>query len=306
MNLKVTLLTLFLMLFNCLNSRGQDHILKLWPDKIPGAVSSNRTNRVVEPTGAGCIDGINDPELEVFLPAPEKATGAAVLVIPGGGYSVVCLRKEGYDIAEWLAEQGIAGIVLKYRLPSDEMMLDKSMAPLQDAQKGMRLIRENAVKWNIDPEKIGVMGFSAGGHLASTLSTHFDEKVYEHPGELKARPAFSILIYPVISMDTSITHMGSRNKLLGTKPAPAKVQHLSNELQVNRETPPTFLVHATDDTVVPVGNSLRYYEALAKHDVPAEMHIYQKGGHGFALGRQGTERSWPEALLSWLKNGGWL
>ena len=306
MNQKFILLSFFIALFLTAGIQAQDQTIKLWHDKIPGAVTANRSNKAVEPTGAGCIDGIHDPELDVFLPKQGTGNGTAVLICPGGGYRVVCVRKEGYDIAEWMAAQGITVFVLKYRLPSDAIMKDKTIGPLQDAQRAIRLIRQNAAKWNIDNEKVGVMGFSAGGHLASTLSTHFNEKVYEKAEGVSVRPSFSILIYPVISFDEKFTHMGSRENLIGKSPAPEKVQLYSNELQVNKETPPAFLVHATDDKVVPVQNSLRYYEALEKNGVPAELHIYQRGGHGFALGREGTEKGWPEACLNWMRSWGWL
>ena len=306
MNLKLTLFGFLTAFLITTNAQAQDQTIKLWPDKIPGAITSYKTNKVIEPTGAGCIDSIYNPELDVFLPKLGNGNGTAVLICPGGGYRVVCMRKEGYDIAEWMAAQGITVFVLKYRLPSDSIMKDKTIGPLQDAQRAMRLIRQNAVKWNIDTARVGVMGFSAGGHLASTLSTHFNEKVYEKAGEESARPAFSILIYPVISFDEKITHMGSRVNLIGNNPSPEKIEHYSNELQVTKETPPAFLVHATDDKVVPVQNSLRYYEALEKNGVPAELHIYQRGAHGFALGREGTEKGWPEACLNWMRTWGWL
>ncbi len=280
---------------------AQNHVIKLWPDAIPLATTAHRTNNVVAPDGTGCIDNIHDPEMEVFLPEKGKGNGSAVLIFPGGGYSVVCVRKEGHVLATWLAGHGIAGIVLQYRLPLDSTTSDKSIAPLQDAQRAMRLVRENAGTWHIDPEKVGVMGFSAGGHLASTLSTHYNEKVYDGKENLSARPAFSILIYPVISFDETIAHMGSRRNLLGDSPSAKTVRHFSNELQVTGDTPPTFLVHATDDQSVVVQNSLRYYEALLKNKVPAELHIYQSGGHGFAMGTGGTENQWPEACLDWLK-----
>ncbi len=305
MNLKLTLLSFFTALLITSNIQAQDQTIKLWPDKIPGATGTNRSNTPVGAEGAGCIDGINDPELNVFLPKKGTANGTAVLICPGGGYRVVCVRKEGYDVAEWLAAQGVTAFVLQYRLPSDAGMKDKTIGPLQDAQRAMRLIRQNAATWNIDTARVGVMGFSAGGHLAATLSNHYNEKVYEQQ-KISARPAFSLLIYPVISFDEKITHMGSRVSLIGNSPSPEKVKHYSNELQVSKNTPPAFLVHATDDTVVPVQNSLRYYEALEKHKVPAELHIYQRGGHGFALGREGTEKAWPETCLNWLRAGGWL
>jgi acetyl esterase/lipase len=184
-------------------------------------------------------------------------------------------------------------------------MEDKSTGPLQDAQEAMRIIRRNAAVWKINPQKTGVMGFSAGGHLASTLSTHYSDKVYDVKDNTSARPDFSILIYPVISFDTAITHMGSRNNLIGPLPDESKVKHFSNDLQITSTTPPAFLVHSADDKAVPVMNSIRYLEGLKKHNIPAELHIFQKGGHGYGLSPDGgTESSWPELCLKWMKQMG--
>lgn len=288
------------------DSPVQNFTINLWEKEIPGAV--NGRNYWPKPVEDGnCLEKISNPELVVFLPPKENATGTAVLVIPGGGYQKVCVFHEGYDVAKWLAEQGIAGIVLKYRLPSDKIMKNKAIGPLQDAQEAMRVIRRNVAKWNISTNKIGVVGFSAGGHLASTLATRYNEKVYEHDQNLSARPDFSVLIYPVISFDKTITHAGSRTSLIGDQPNEEMVKRYSSELQVTAKTPPTFIVHAADDMTVPVMNSLRYFEALKKQDVPAEMHIYQRGGHGFGLGEsEGTKSSWPQTSLLWIKTGGWL
>jgi acetyl esterase/lipase len=201
-----------------------------------------------------------------------------------------------------LNDNGVAGIILKYRLPSDQIMNDKSIGPLQDALEAMRVIRRHASDLNIDPKRIGVIGFSAGGHLASTISTHHAEKVYDVKDSTSARPDFSLLIYPVISMDTAITHMGSRNNLLGLKPSKEQVRRFSNELQITADTPPAFLVHSSDDNAVPVMNSINYYIGLQKNKIPAELHIFQKGGHGYGLAPdRGTESSWPDLCIKWLK-----
>jgi acetyl esterase/lipase len=202
---------------------------------------------------------------------------------------------------------GITAFVLKSRLPLDEIMTDKSIGPLEDVQEAMRNVRRHAKEWNINPDKIGIMGFSAGGHLASTLSTHFNDNVYDPIDTTSARPDFSILIYPVISMDSEITHMGSRINLIGNKPSPETVHHFSNDLQVTKNTPPAFLVHSMDDDVVPVQNSINYALALKKYKIPCELHIYEKGGHGYGLGRSNdTETSWPEACKKWLRARGFL
>lgn len=281
--------------------------LKVWPGGVPGAKQAgDYSEKTLESKdGIMRVATVTDPELSVYLPKKELATGTAVLIIPGGGYGIVAIDHEGFAIARWLNEQGIAGIVLKYRLPSDKIMNDKSVGPLQDAQEALRIVRRNAVQWNINPGKIGVMGFSAGGHLASTLSTHYNAKVYAVADTISARPDFSILIYPVITFDETFTHMGSRKNLIGENPSPDQVRNFSNELQINTKTPPAFLVHSSDDKTVPVKNSISYYTALQQNNVAAELHIFQKGGHGYGMGRsKGTEIQWPALCLNWLKAAG--
>ena len=281
--------------------------MKLWPGGIPGSIAGN-DYKEVSTVDNGIITRwikVTDPSLTVCLPPKEKATGTAVLICPGGGYGALAFNHEGNDIAKWLNDNGIAGIILKYRLPSDLIMKDKSIGPLQDAQEAMRTIRRNAASWNINPAKIGVIGFSAGGHLASTLSTHFDEKVYDVKDNISARPDFSILMYPVITMDASFTHMGSRRNLIGENPSEEAVRHFSNELQITEKTPPAILVHSADDKAVPIKNSMTYYEGLSKLNIPSELHIFQKGGHGYGLAVNGeTQSAWPDLCLSWLKASG--
>ena len=285
-------------------SQGQPFIVRLWPDGIPGSKEDpSYIENTISANGRRTrCERVTDPDLTVFLPPADKANGTAVLICPGGGYAMLAFDHEGNAIADWLNENGIAGIVLKYRMPSDRIMENKSTGPLQDAQEAMRIIRRNSEKWHIDPGKIGVMGFSAGGHLASTLSTHYAEKVYAIKDNMSSRPDFSLLIYPVITMDTTFTHMGSRNNLIGRNPSAELTWHFSNELQVTAESPPTFLVHSTDDRTVPVMNSIRYYEGLLKNKIVAEMHIFQKGGHGYGMAPKGaTEAAWPELCLKWMK-----
>jgi acetyl esterase/lipase len=289
------------------NSFSQNTVLKLWPNGIPGSIKDETYKQVpAEPKDIGTIySKVSDPTLTVYLPPADKATGTAVLICPGGGYSIVAFNHEGILIAKWLNENGIAGIVLKYRLPSDLIMKDKSIGPLQDAQEAMRVIRRNSTEWKINPRKIGVIGFSAGGHLASTLSTHYAEKVYDVADTTNARPDFSLLIYPVISFDASFTHMGSRINLIGNNPTDDAIKHFSNELQIDARTPPAFMVHSSDDDAVPVKNSLVYYENLVKNKIPAEMHIFQKGGHGYGLAiNKGTQSAWPELCIRWLNMNG--
>jgi len=304
MNLLKYLSSIFFFTILAININAQIIMLKVWPDGVPGSIRNESYSEK-----ASLKDGIasgyakvTDPTISVYLPTAEKTTGAAVLIFPGGGYGGLAFDYEGVDIAKWLSKNGIAGIVLKYRLPSDLIMKDKSVGPLQDAQEAMRIIRRNASAWKIDTRKIGVMGFSAGGHLASTLSTHYAEKVYELKDTISARPDFSLLIYAVITFDASFTHMGSRKNLIGENPADSVIRHYSNELMITEKTPPAFLVHASDDKVVPVKNSLVYFEGLVKFKIPAEIHVFQKGGHGFGLAiNRGTEAAWPDLCLNWLR-----
>jgi acetyl esterase/lipase len=302
-NLK-SILAIFLFSIGINNASAQFLELKVWPGGIPGSIKNETySEKKTETNGeASAFQKVTDPSLYVFLPSAEKATGAAVLICPGGGYSGLAFGHEGFAIARWLCENGIAGVILKYRLPSDLIMKDKSIGPLQDAQEAMRIIRRNASEWKINPRKVGAIGFSAGGHLASTLSTHYAEKVYDSADTTSARPDFSLLIYPVISFDASFTHAGSRKNLIGENPSDDAIRHFSNELQINEKTPPAFLVHAADDKTVPVKNSIVYFEGLQKNNIPAELHIFQKGGHGFGLSiDKGTQSAWPGLCLNWLK-----
>ncbi len=305
---KIALSLVFLGLMLANNVRGQSMVVKLWPNGAPGSIASPDYVEDILPRGdLKFIEKINSPEMLVYLAPANNAAETAILVCPGGGYKYVSIVNEGYAMARWLNEQGISAFILKYRLPSDSIMKDKKIGPLQDVQEAMRIIRRNSSQWNIDPAKVGVMGFSAGGHLASTLCTRFNEKVYDSSDGTSARPDFSVLVYPVITMDDSITHSGSKLHLLGPQPDAALTGKYSNELQVTKDTPPAFLVHATDDTGVKVENSLNYYLALRKSNVSAEMHVYQKGGHGFGLGKENsTESSWPASCIKWLKVNGWL
>jgi acetyl esterase/lipase len=305
---KFTLEIVILIIILCGNNNAQEKIIKVWPDKIPGAIE-NLSYKVETDSNESWswMKNVSDPTLDYYPAKKEKSNGTAVIVCPGGGYSVLAIGHEGSQIARWFNSIGISAFVLKYRLPNDLIMTDKTIGPLQDGQEAIRIVRRYAKEWNINPNKIGIIGFSAGGHFASSVSTHFNEKVYEYSDSTSARPDFSILIYPVISMDSSITHMGSRENLLGKNPSPELVKKFSNELQVTKNTPPAFLVHALDDNAVPVENSINYVLALRKNSVAGELHIYEKGGHGFGLGRQnGTESSWPEACVKWLKANGFI
>lgn len=298
---------LLLSILISLSAFSQEKI-DVWSAKIPGAIEDNQYKEVdlSNETGIYSISKVKIPTLAIFAPPVGKVNGTAILICPGGGYSHLAYTKEGINIAKWLNSLGITAFVLKYRLPSDSIMIDKTIGPLMDAQKAMRIIRSNAGKWNINPNKIGVIGFSAGGHLASTLCTHYNEKVY-NSDTISAKPDFSILGYPVISMQTDITHMGSRENLLGKNPTEEEIIEFSNDQQVNKNTPPAFLFAAEDDHAVPIQNSINYFKALSKFKIPAELHIYEKGEHGFGLAKNGgTESDWPDACEHWLKEIGML
>lgn len=288
---------------------AQEKSIKVWPGKVPDAIenASYKPETIYIEGNQPRLLKVVDPTLDMYPAPATSANGTAVIICPGGGYARLASDHEGVAVAQWFNTMGITAFVLSYRLPSDEIMKNKSVGPLQDAQEAVRTVRRHAKEWNIDPEKIGIMGFSAGGHLASTLATHFRETVYTPIDTTSARPNFAILIYPVISMDSLLTHGGSRANLLGEHPSPKQVKKFSNDLQVTADTPPAFLVHAMDDNVVPVQNSINYALALQKYHIPCELHIYEKGGHGFGLGKtNGTESSWPKACQQWLQSRGLL
>jgi acetyl esterase/lipase len=291
-----------------INLSAQTLTVKLWKQGAPGAkIDTSYKETTVLDKNRPRISKVTDPEIQVYLPDRSVANGTAVVICPGGGYGRLAIDHEGWDVAKWFNSIGVAGIVLKYRLPSNAIMVDKTIGPLQDVQEAIRLVRRNAKEWNINPNQIGVMGFSAGGHLAGTATTLYNEKVYTPSDTVNARPNFSILIYGVLSMQ-SITHSGSKKNLLGDNPSQELIDKFSNELHINTSTPPAFIVHSQDDKSVPVENSIRYYQALVKNGIPAELHIYEKGGHGYgmALDRKSTESTWTEACVKWLKSRGLL
>ena len=286
-------------------SFGQSQVIPLWPDgKIPNWQKSGETERR-DSTDAVRIHNIQTPDLAVYLPARRVRTGQAVIICPGGGYGYLAYDIEGSDVAKFFNAKGIAAFVLKYRPPVSKCNIIPYQSPLLDAQRAIRLVRYHCAEWNIDSAKIGIMGFSAGGHLAATAGTHFDagKKDADDPVEtLSSRPDFLILIYPVITMQPPYTHQGSRESLLGKNPDDSLIQEFSNELHVTQNTPPVFIVHADDDTAVPAENSLMFYEALRKNNISTEIHIYPKGGHGFglALGK-GYLETWPDRCIDWLR-----
>jgi acetyl esterase/lipase len=260
--------------------------MELWINGVPGALGKEKKDI---------------PTMDVYLPKKGTANGIAVLVCPGGGYGHLSMVHEGKDIAEWLNSFGTAAIVLNYRHKGKGYSYP---APLDDAQRAMRIIRGIAAKSNIDANKIGVLGFSAGGHLASTSATLFDKeygKAGDDTDKLSSRPDFAILCYPVISMTESFMHKGSRKNLLGADFDKKLAKLMTTNLQITEKTPPTFLMHASDDTLVPVENSIAFYTGLLKAKVPAEMHLYEKGRHGFGLGKnKPTAKGWPDACKRWI------
>lgn len=296
-------LILSLLMFSLLSA--QDTIIPLWPNEIPNQVES-KEKEVHDKQGLLWMTNVQKPTIEVYLSAKQNANGQAVLIFPGGGYQGLAYDWEGTDIAKTLNSKGVAGIVVKYRSPLSKTLTEKQNVPLQDAQRAIRLVKSMAKEWNIDENKIGIAGFSAGGHLASTLGTHFMEKVYAPQDEMdsiSARPDFMILVYPVITFKTESTHMGSRTALLNNAPTDDQIKYYSNELWVNEGTPPTFLAHAIDDDVVPVENSILFFQALKKNKVPTTMHIYPDGGHGFSLALDNDYlKGWMGNLFDWLKN----
>lgn len=258
-----------------------------------------------EETGAdkGWIQKVSRPYIQVYLPAKVKATGASVVIFPGGGYAGLTFDYEGVQQANYFVDHGIAAFVVKYRIPNDLWMIDKSIGPLQDAQQAMKFARQGASQWNLDSTRIGAIGFSAGGHLASTLATHFTKSLIDNPDNINLRPDFLVLVYPVISMDTNVTHLDSRKALLGEKPASDRIRNFSNELQVSANTPPTLLLHAVDDKLVDVKNSILFLEALKQVGVPVEARLFEKGDHGFFLIPRDR---WQSPIIDWIASNGWL
>lgn len=278
----------------------------LYPDKIPNFTEGVNEEQSDTTGGILRISKISRPTIKVFLPNPQKANGTAVIICPGGGYAIAAAKHEGYDVAKKFNEMGIAAFVLKYRIPDKKNQPDPSIAPLQDAQQAIITVRQNAKKWNINPQRVGIMGFSAGGHLASTAGTHFNKSYVDNPDKISVRPDFMMLIYPVISSNFFIKHAGSFKNLLGDYASVEAQNEYSNELKITAQTPPTFLVHASDDEGVKPDNSIVFYQGLVKHKIPAELHLYQKGGHGFGLNNRTTKDAWIDRCKNWLDANGWL
>lgn len=297
-------LTIFLVLLGANNLFSQT-LFPLYKDKIPNSTAYKMVEKTYNwNTVFAGYKSISVPTLEVFMPSVETANGSAVIICPGGGYGRVTYQNEGLRTAKEFVKHGVTAFVLKYRLPSDSIMIDKTIGPLQDAQQAIKLIRQRASEWHIDVNKVGIMGFSAGGHLASTTATHFDKNYIENTEQINLRPDFVLLVYPVVSMTDALTHQGSRENLLGTKPSAENIKLFSNELQVTVKTPPTYLTHTADDKVVSVQNSIQFYQALLDKNVPVEMHLYPTGDHGFVM--KLPNEVWMQPLFLWMKNNNWI
>ena len=281
--------------------------IPLYSGAIPNSKPvRNREYKEQSPNGFPIIHKISEPTLTIFEAPKDKATGTAVVICPGGGYSIVAIGHEGFDVARRFNEMGVTAFVLKYRIPDDSTMIDKTIGPLQDAQRAMQYVRENAKKFHIKKNRIGIMGFSAGGHLASTEGTHFDHAVIANKKKTSLRPDFMILVYPVISFTDSLMHQGSRDNLLGKPIKSDLVNEYSNEMKVDKNTPPTFLIHAKDDNTVKYQNSVAFYDALRRNGVPAEIYFFEKGGHGFGMNNRTSSVKWMDLVQTWMEKNGYL
>ena len=276
-------------------------IINLYPGSIPNAKQTELKD-IPENPSEGLVRRVITPTLQMFLPEKENASGAAIVICPGGGYSVIVYEGEGISIAKEFAKKGVAAFILKYRLPNDSFQVNKTIAPLQDAQQAIKMVRDSASGWGVDVKKVGIMGFSAGGHVASTEATHFNKALIVNKSNTNLRPDFQILVYPVISMQDSLAHKGSRTQLLGSNPSKETIDLYSNELQIDKNSPPAYITQAADDKVVDVDNSIIYFEKLRHHKVPVEMHIYEKGNHGFVFRHPG----WMEPLFEWMQSHDWM
>ena len=283
---------------------AQQDSIYLYPKGVPGAIYKNIPEKLTVNPQDGVTGTSNIQKPVIYIHLPKKPNGTSVLICPGGGYFILAMDYEGHDIARWFTERGITAFVLKSRLPDDALMTHKSDRPLQDAQQALRIIRKGASKWKIDTHKLGIMGFSAGGHLASTVGTHFNKQYGEIVDtSISVRPDFMILAYPMISYQSGIYPATMENRLLGNKPTDEQIEAFSNELHVTSQTPPTFIILAADDPLSPF-NSIVFFTSLQNNKVPVELHIYEKGGHGFAMSKKhrGHVENWDKELEGWLKD----
>jgi acetyl esterase/lipase len=301
--MKNLLFTTFLCLMNVAIFAQGDSLL-LYPDGVPGAIPQALPEKItVNPSdGVTVLTNVQNPMLYVYL--PKKPNGTSVLICPGGGYFVLAMQHEGHDLAKWFNARGITAFVLKNRLPDEKLMTEKHIRPLQDAQQALRIIRKNTAKWKIDANKLGIMGFSAGGHLAGTAGTRFQKQVGEiTDNAVSVRPDFMLLIYPVISFRVGeATLKGIREKLLGASASEAMIDDYCLEKQVSTETPPTFMIFTGDDFLTPE-QGIVFYQALQKHKVPSEFHLYEKGGHGYGITKKnrGRVEGWDKEMEGWLR-----
>lgn len=302
--IKRRVLGLFVLLFmNSAYSQVIEGALPLYNGPIPNSKPTPKSYKEIIENWR--VRFVSQPTLQPFFPEKGKENGTAIIICPGGGYGMLAYDHEGMAVAKRFAESGITAFVLKYRLPSDEIMKDRAIGPLQDAQRALQLVRENAATWHVDPNKVGIMGFSAGGHLAATATTHFYNPVIDVKKGQSVRPDFAMLIYPVISMG-QYTHGGSKENLIGKNASAEMVKLYSNELQVKADTPPVFLVHAEDDGAVPPQNSMQFYNAMIDNKVKGELNMYQAGGHGFGMVNKTTTDEWFIRGLNWLRENKFL
>jgi acetyl esterase/lipase len=301
-----TIACILMLMGSTVITRAQEKPIPLYPNGVPNAkpAPSSYTEKMVK-TDDEWVTMVSQPTLTPFFPAKGMANGTAILIFPGGGYGGLSMDKEGYRVAKAFNSFGVTAFVVKYRLPSDDIMIDKTIGPLQDAQQAVLMVRKHAAESGINPAKVGIIGFSAGGHLASTEGTHFDKLVIDNKENISVRPDFMILLYPVITFGP-MAHIGSRENLIGKNPTDAQLELYSNEKQITTNTPPTLLVHAGDDNVVPVQNSLMFYDALLKAKVKAELHIFQEGGHGFGLNNPKSKDKWIDWCRNWLDENRFL
>lgn len=283
------------------NTLLAQEFLPLYSGPIPNYISVPDSVKSVTTNGILRISNVSIPKYAFLKANNATKTAPCVIVCPGGGYSILAASHEGTDVARNLNAMGVHALVLHYRIPNGKAQINKSIAPIQDAQQAIRIVRQNALKWGIDPQKIGIMGFSAGGHLASTAATHFEKDYTAFNDQISLRPDFQILLYPVITMK-EFGHQGSKNNLIGAKAKIDSVDLFSNELRVSSKTPKAFIVHASDDLAVPVKNSLVYAEALAYHGVSVALNVYPAGGHGFGMNNKTTTDNWMDRLVNWLKD----
>ena len=267
---------------------------------IPNQIKVANEEKEEQFEGITIVSKVTEPAFQYFRVKEDNIKRPCVIIYPGGGYTILASGHEGIDVAKFFNSIGVNAMVVKYRIPNDKAQNDKSIAPLQDAQQAILLAKTNANNWGIDDKKIGILGFSAGGHLAASLSSHYADVKIDNPSKVSLRPDFQILIYPVITMK-DFGHAGSKENLIGKDPTPEQIQYYSNELNVNEQTPPAFIVHAINDDAVPVQNAHVYDSALKANKVSSTLYLYEKGGHGFGMKNPTAKEQWTTPLTAWLQ-----